>query len=155
MTSRRFRIVHSAGVALLAVIAAAGLYARSPAQSAPAVSANTAGEWHTYGGDLGSTRYSPLDQITRTNFNSLQVAWQFRTDSFGPRPELNFESTPLMAGGMIYCTVGSRRDVVALDAATGELLWTHREQEGARGDAAPRKLSGRGLAYWSDGSDSR
>ena len=155
MTSRRFRIVHSAGVALLAVIAAAGLYARSPAQSAPAVSGNTAGEWHTYGGDLGSTRYSPLDQITRTNFNSLQVAWQFRTDSFGPRPELNFESTPLMAGGMIYCTVGSRRDVVALDAATGELLWTHREQEGARGDAAPRKLSGRGLAYWSDGSDSR
>lgn len=155
MTSRRFRLVHSTGVALLAVMAAAGLYAHSSAQSAPAVAASSAGEWRTYGGDLASTRYSSLDQITRTNFNSLQVAWQFRTDSFGPRPEINFESTPLMAGGMIYCTVGSRRDVVALDAATGELLWTHREQEGARGDAAPRKLSGRGLAYWSDGSDSR
>lgn len=155
MTSRRFRLVHSAGVTLLAVMAVAGLYARSSAQSAPAVSASTAGEWRTYGGDLASTRYSSLDQITRTNFNSLQVAWQFRTDSFGPRPEINFESTPLMAGGIIYCTVGSRRDVVALDAATGELLWTHREQEGARGDAAPRKLSGRGLAYWSDGTDSR
>src|SRR5690348_12656869 len=127
MTSRQFRLVHSAGVTLLAVMAAAGLYARSSAQSAPAVSASAAGEWRTYGGDLASTRYAALDQINRTNFNSLQVAWRFKTDSFGPRPENNFESTPLMAGGVIYCTVGSRRDVVALEAATGELLWTHRE----------------------------
>ena len=45
--------------------------------------------------------------------------------------------------------------MVALDAATGELLWMHREDEGKRGEAAPRKLSGRGLAYWSDGREQR
>jgi quinoprotein glucose dehydrogenase len=51
----------------------------------------------------------------------------------------------------LYVTAGSRRAVVALDAETGEMLWMHSEHEGKRGDAAPRKLSGRGLAYWSDG----
>jgi len=45
------------------------------------------GEWRTYGGDLGSTRYSPLDQINAQNFNKLEVAWRFKTDSLGPRPE--------------------------------------------------------------------
>src|SRR6185436_9493866 len=96
------------------------------------------GEWRTYGGDLASTRYSPLDQINKDNFNKLEVAWRFKTDSFGPRPEINFEGTPLMANGVLYATVGTRRAVVALNPATGELLWTHREDEGARGDGAPR-----------------
>src|ERR1700726_2424381 len=113
------------------------------------------GEWPTYGADLGSTRYSALDQINATNFNKLQVAWRFKTDSLGPRPEYQFESTPLMINGVLYSTAGSRRAVVALDAGTGELLWMHSENEGARGAAAPRQLSGRGLAYWSDGRDSR
>jgi quinoprotein glucose dehydrogenase len=113
------------------------------------------GEWTTYGGDLASTRYSPLDQINKDNFNKLEVAWRFKTDSLGPRPEFNFQSTPLMAGGIIFSTAGTRRVVVALDAATGELLWMHSEQEGKRGEAAPRQLSGRGLAYWSDGRESR
>src|SRR6516162_3186664 len=111
------------------------------------------GEWRTYGGDLGNTRYAPLDQINKANFNTLEVAWRFKTDKLGPRPEFNYESTPLMVGGVIYVTAGSRRAVVALDAATGELLWMHGEREGARGEAAPRKLSGRGLAYWTDGRD--
>jgi quinoprotein glucose dehydrogenase len=114
------------------------------------------GEWRTYGGDLGNTRYAPLDQINKDNFNKLEVAWRFKTDALGPSPEYNYESTPLMVNGVVYCTAGSRRAVVALDAATGELLWMHSEREGARGESAPRKLSGRGLAYWSDGRyDSR
>src|SRR5438128_8564910 len=113
------------------------------------------GEWPTYGGDLGHTRYSPLDQIDATNFRSLEVAWRFKTDSLGPRPEYQFESTPLMIRGVLYSTAGSRRAVVALDAGTGELLWMHSENEGARGAAAPRQLSGRGLAYWTDGRDRR
>jgi quinoprotein glucose dehydrogenase len=112
-------------------------------------------EWRTYGADLASTRYSSLDQINAANFNTLQVAWRFRTDSLGPRSESNLEATPLMVGGVIYSVAGTRRAVVALDAATGELLWVHREDEGARGDAAPRRLSGRGLAYWSDGKTAR
>ena len=81
------------------------------------------GEWRYYGGDLGHTRYSPLDQINASNFNKLEVAWRFKTDNLGPRPEFQFESTPLMVGGVVYSTAGTRRAVVALDAATGELLW--------------------------------
>src|SRR5277367_1003683 len=113
------------------------------------------GEWRTYGGDLGNTHYSPLDQINAGNFNKLAVAWRFKTDNLGPRPEFNFEGTPLMVKGVIYSTAGTRRAVVALDAATGELLWVHGEHEGARGTAAPRQLSGRGLAYWTDGREER
>jgi quinoprotein glucose dehydrogenase len=105
-------------------------------------------EWPTYGGDLASTRYSPLDQITRDNFNKLEVAWRFKTDALGPRPEFNFEGTPLMVDGVVYSTAGTRRAVVALDAGTGEMLWMHSENEGKRGESAPRQLSGRGLSYW-------
>jgi quinoprotein glucose dehydrogenase len=55
----------------------------------------------------------------------------------------------------VYATAGTRRAVIALDAGTGELRWIHGEPEGARGAAAPRQLSGRGVAYWSDGKDER
>jgi quinoprotein glucose dehydrogenase len=113
------------------------------------------GEWSTYGGDLASRRYRPFDQINRENFKDLEVAWRFKTDALGPRPEFNFQSTPLMVNGVLYTTAGTRRAVVALDAASGEMLWMHREDEGKRGDAAPRKLSGRGLAYWTDGREER
>src|SRR5256712_2437341 len=113
------------------------------------------GEWRSYGADIGNTHYSPLDQINASNFNKLEVAWHFKTDNLGPRPEYQFEGTPLMANGVLYSTAGTRRAVIALDAATGELIWTHGEREGARGNAAPRQLSGRGLAYWSDGREER
>ena len=113
------------------------------------------GEWRTYGGDLGSTRYAPLDQINAGNFSKLQVAWRFKTDNLGPRPEFNYQSTPLMVNGSIYSTGGTRRAVFALDAATGELKWVHSVDEGKRGEAAPRQLSGRGLSYWTDGREER
>jgi quinoprotein glucose dehydrogenase len=113
------------------------------------------GEWTTYGGDVANTRYAPLDQINAGNFNKLEVAWRFKTENFGPRPEMNLESTPLMARGVLYSTVGTRRAIVAVDAATGELVWTHAEREGPRGESAPRQLSGRGLSYWSDGREER
>jgi quinoprotein glucose dehydrogenase len=113
------------------------------------------GEWTSYGADLGHTRYSALDQINASNFNTLEVAWRFKPDNLGPRPEFQFESTPLMVKGVVYTTAGSRRAVVALDAATGEMLWMHSENEGARGAAAPRQLSGRGLSYWTDGREQR
>ena len=82
------------------------------------------GEWRTYGGDLGSTRYAPLAQINGANFGNLQIAWRFKTDILGVRADFNLETTPLMIGGVLYATAGSRRDAVAVDAATGELLWT-------------------------------
>ena len=108
-------------------------------------------EWTTYGGDLASTRYSAADQIDAGNFSELEVAWRLKVHNFGPTPEYNFQSTPLMVGGVLYTTAGSRRAVVAADAATGELLWMHRLDEAERGAAAPRRLSGRGLAYRDDG----
>lgn len=113
------------------------------------------GEWSSYGGDPGHTRYSPLSQISAGNFGQLEIAWRFDTVPFGPRPEYQFESTPLMVNGVVYTTTGTRRDVAALDARTGELLWMHGEQEGARAAAAPRQLSGRGLSYWTDGRERR
>jgi quinoprotein glucose dehydrogenase len=118
-------------------------------------SGTTGGEWRTYGGDLGSTRYAPLDQINADNFNKLEIAWRFKTDNLGPLPEFEFQSTPLMVKGMLYSTGGTRRAVFALNAATGELKWVHSADEGKRGESAPRKLSGRGLSYWTDGRDER
>ena len=105
-------------------------------------SAAKVGEWRTYGADLASTRYSPLDQINASNFNNLEVAWRFKTDGLGPRPEFNLQATPLMVGGRLYATAGTRRAAVALDGATGEMLWMHSENEGPRGQNAPRQLSG-------------
>ena len=114
-----------------------------------------AGEWPTYGGDLASTRYSPLDQINATNFSKLQLAFRFKTENLGPRPEFQFQGTPLMVNGRLFTTAGTRRAAVALDATTGEMLWMHSINEGKRGEAAPRQLSGRGLSYWSDGKEER
>jgi quinoprotein glucose dehydrogenase len=113
------------------------------------------GEWRNYGGDLGSTRYAPLDQINAGNFSKLEIAWRFKTDYLGTRPEYQLEATPLMVRGVLYSTGGSRRAVVARDAATGELLWTHAEREGERASNAPRQLSGHGLAYWADTKEER
>ena len=115
------------------------------------------GEWPTYGGDLGHTRYSSLDQIDSSNFSELEVAWTFDAANFGPSPEYRYQSTPLMINGRVFTTAGSRRAVVSLDAKTGEILWMHSLDEGERGEYAPRQLSGRGLAYWvsEDGSEER
>jgi len=109
------------------------------------------GEWPHYTGDLKGFRYSPLDQIDASNFNELEVAWRFKTDNLGSRAEYKLEGTPLMVDGVLYTTAGTRRDAIALDAKTGELIWVYGLREGKRGAAAPRQLSGRGLSYWTDG----
>src|SRR5438067_2106757 len=109
------------------------------------------GDWPHYTADLRGTRYSPLDQINGTNFNQLEVAWRFKTDNLGPRPEYKLEGTPLAIKGVLYTTGGTRRSVVALDGKTGEVIWTHSLREGKRAAVAPRQLSGRGVSYWTDG----
>jgi quinoprotein glucose dehydrogenase len=113
------------------------------------------GEWPSYHGDNRNHHYSPLAQIDASNFSKLEVAWRLKTDNFGNRPEFKLEGTPLMVGGVLYTTAGTRRAVIAVDPGTGEVLWIHGEPEGARGAAAPRQLSGRGLSYWTDGKDQR
>jgi quinoprotein glucose dehydrogenase len=110
------------------------------------------GEWPMYTADLSGSKYSPLDQINATNFSKLEVAWRFKTDNLGPRPENKLEGTPIMVKGTVYATAGTRRAVVALDGRTGEMKWMYALDEGERATRwAPRQLSGRGLSYWTDG----
>jgi quinoprotein glucose dehydrogenase len=129
--------------------------ARSMAASAddqPSGQPSTAkGDWPWYFADPSGSFYSPQAQIDASNFNKLEVAWRFKTDMFGARPEYKLEGTPLEINGTIYTTAGSRRDVVALDAKTGELKWMYSLNEGARAANSPRQLSGHGVSYWTDG----
>ena len=109
----------------------------------------TKGEWHVYGGDSGSTRYSPLDQIDASNVKNLQVVWRWKAQNMGPAPQAAWEATPLMIGGKLYFTAGTGRTVVCADALTGETLWLYRGDDTAeRGAVRPNN---RGLSYWSDG----
>jgi len=139
-------------LASFAVVAAFGSIASSARLSGQSGLPSTRnGEWTHYTADVRGSRYSPLDQINASNFNRLEVAWRFKTDNLGTRPEFKLEGTPLMVKGVIYATGGTRRSVVALDGKSGELIWVHAEKEGARAVNAPRQLSGRGLSYWTDG----
>ena len=105
------------------LVALIGVAPRLGAQRSGAAPPSTQkGEWPHYTGDLRGSRYSPLDQINASNFNKLEVAWRFKPDNFGPRPEYNLEGTPLMINGVLYTTAGTRRAVVALDAKTGEFV---------------------------------
>jgi quinoprotein glucose dehydrogenase len=142
-----FRQILRVGAAACALATATSmLRSQSPAPNS---------EWRTWGGDLANMRYRDFDQINASNFGKLEVAWRFKTEHLGPRPEFNFETTPLMVNGVLYTTAGSRRAAVAIDAATGEEIWMHSEREGTRAERAPRTLSGRGLAYWTDGQEER
>ena len=109
------------------------------------------GDWTYYNADIKGSKYSPLDQINASNFGKLEIAWRFKTDMLGPRPEYKLEGTPVAVNGVLYTTGGTRRSVVALDGATGELIWAHSIREGRRAGVSPRQLSGRGVSYWTDG----
>jgi quinoprotein glucose dehydrogenase len=139
--SKIARCLSSVSIFIAVVASAVGLPQTRPGD----------GDWPTYNADLAGSRYRPLDQINASNFSDLEIAWHFKTDNLGTRPEYKLEGTPLVVNGVLYTTAGTRRSVIALDPATGELLWVHGEHEGERAAVAPRQLSGRGLAYWSDG----
>ena len=125
------------------------------ATAVPSAQTGTAnGEWRFYNGDSGSTRYAPFDQINKDTVKDLTIAWRWKAENFGPRPETNYQATPLMVDGVLYVTAGTQRDVVAIDAETGETLWVWRYNEGTRGEAAPRK-NHRGVSYWTDGTAER
>src|SRR5207253_2156565 len=81
------------------------------------------GEWRVYGGENGSTHYSPADQINRDNIKDLKVAWVWKSDSLLPNPQPGSETTPIMVNGVLYFTMDQRRIAIAADAATGETLW--------------------------------
>jgi len=107
-----------------------------------------AGQWRYLGGDAGHTRAAPdLTQITAANFSELEAAWIWRGDNFGNNVEYTFRSTPVFADGVLYTVAGQRRQVVAIDAGTGETLWTFREPQTMRYLRSPRTDFGKGVAY--------
>ncbi len=117
------------------------------------VRGNAPGEWRYWGGDAHSTRYSPLDQINASNFNTLQMAWQWNAGTFGP--DEYYRTTPLYANGRLFTVATTRRSVMAIDPETGETLWMYRLEEGIRWQKAPRQFAGRGPTYWTDGREER
>jgi glucose dehydrogenase len=85
------------------------------------------GEWRYIGGDAGHTRYSPLDQITPANFETLKEAWRFSPlDVVGP---MTARATPSYVGGKLLSVAGYRRHVVSIDPTNGKLLWNWVEPE--------------------------
>src|SRR5262245_5461857 len=152
MSRRIYRLVSAVTVLIAGLLSLT--IALSRPQSATQPSTKN-GDWPYYTADVKGSKYSPLDQINTSNFKDLEVAWRFKTDNLGTRPEYKLEGTPLVIKGIMYTTGGTRRAVFALRADTGELLWTHSEFEGARAVNSPRQLSGRGVSYWTDGKDER
>src|SRR5512143_889241 len=155
---RAGRVLGTAGTAiLLATAVGAALLVRatqsSAVQGTQLVRGNKPGEWRYWGGDAWSSRYSALDQINASNFNSLQVAWQWNAGAFGS--DEYYRTTPLYANGRLFTVATTRRVATAIDPDNGETLWMWRLDEGIRWQKAPRQFAGRGLAYWTDGREER
>ena len=117
------------------------------------------GEWRQYAGDVGATKYSPLDQINRDTVASLEIAWRrpaVDQSILDSAPDLSygggFSSTPLMVDGVLYGpnAVGL---VEAFDPGTGETIWVQEPMD--EGPAGYRGTVTRGVAYWTDGTDQR
>ena len=130
------------------------------AVSAPKAQRPAAGEWRYYSGDNGAKKYSPLDQINRSNVSQLRIAWrrpqvspEFRTANPRLRLSNNYRSTPIMVGGLLYATnaVGL---VEAFNPATGSTVWTQKSTEANEGNPG---LGGalRGVAHWGEGANAR
>ena len=110
---------------VVVVLAAGAMWMTArPAGQATGMPSTRNGDWTHYTADARGTKYAPLDQINASNFNKLEVAWRFKTDNLGTRPEFKLEGTPLAIKGVLYTTAGTRRSVVALDGRTGELIWS-------------------------------
>jgi quinoprotein glucose dehydrogenase len=130
----------------LLALALAGLLGSGAgaAQEGPAPRGTENGEWRYIGGDSAHTRYSPADQITAANFGDLEEAWVWDGASFDAA---SGRSTPVYANGILYTVAGPRRHVVALDPASGDLLWSYREPDTERYAYSMRKDYGKGIAY--------
>lgn len=111
--------------------------------------ANGNGDWPAITGGDAATRYSAVDQITASNFNTLKVAWEWNGEA-GPDVEIgdiNGRSLPIYVDGMLITTSGPRRTVVSLDPATGKTLWTFQEPSTPRLEYSMRSNHGKGVAY--------
>ena len=118
------------------------------------------GQWASYGGDDGSTKYAPLDQIDAGNVDQLEVAWTWASADnavLAQNRELSargFKGTPVMVDGVLYVRT-SLSIVAAIDAATGEQLWVRDVGSYDAGRPTNLGFNTRGVAHWSDGVESR
>ncbi|HEY8539065.1 MAG TPA: PQQ-binding-like beta-propeller repeat protein [Steroidobacteraceae bacterium] len=112
------------------------------------------GEWHSWRGDLGSTRYSSLDQIDATNAKKLTIAWRWKALPIKTGPDTNYQQTPIMVDGVLYVSTGVHQ-AAAIDPATGKTLWVFTPEPKDLPTGRPGNSSGRGLAYWTDGKEKR
>ncbi len=126
--------------------------------AAPAQYGAKDGQWRSYAGDSGSTKYSSLDLINKDNVKKLAIAWRRPSPDNDLRKKNPFlipfiyEATPLMVNGVLYvCT--SCCQIMALDPATGDVKWLY--DPGSHKDGMPTNLGfvTRGVAYWTDGKD--
>ena len=150
MAQRRWLRSCSTATALLLAV----LTLTAPRFAAAQSKADT--EWHHFGHDAANTKYSPLDQITPQNFNDLEIAWRWRSietevtrerENIRPGP---FKSVSLMIDGVVYLST-SFGQVAALDAGTGELVWSYDPQTYDRLDRpANMGWQHRGVSYWED-----
>lgn len=155
--TQRWTIRRSLGTtAVLAAVLVAALTRvgdSSASQGQALVRGNVPGEWRHWAADAWGTRYSALDQVNASNFDSLKVAWTWNAGAFGA--DEYYRTTPLYANGRLFTVATTRRVATAIDPETGETLWMWRLDEGIRWQKAPRQFAGRGLAYWTDGKEER
>ena len=147
--TRSFRLLFVLSVVASLAWLSTGLMGQNRAGAVPSLAA---GDWPHYTADMRGGKYSPLDQINAANFKTLEVAWRFKTDNLGPRPEFKLEGTPLMVNGVLYTTGGTRRSVVALDAQDRRADLGAQPARRARAPPS-RRASCRAAAssYWTDG----
>ncbi len=106
--------------------------------------------WRHFGGELNANRYAPLADINAGNVHRLSIAWRWRAANFGPAPEIRNVSMPIMHDGRLFFAAGATRNIIALDASSGQTLWMWRAREGERFEQAARKDSGKGLSFYRD-----
>lgn len=108
-------------------------------------------EWPHYGRDAGGSRWSPLQQIDKSNVSELRVAWQFRTGELGQDArhgnKLTFEATPVLWRGTLYLSTGFGA-AFAVDAASGRELWRFDSQ--VPRDMGFAEVTSRGVSVWED-----
>ena len=116
--------------------------------------------WPFVGSDQAHTKYSVAFEITAANVGELEIVWRWEPneaplEEYETRPG-PFQATPIMVDGVLYLSTMYTR-VAALDAETGEELWTFdpRAYEGGPIGAGPTGFKHRGIAYWSDTDDAR
>jgi len=127
--------------------------------SAAAQHGATDGNWTSYSGDQGSSRYAALDQINADNFKDLKVAWRWATVDSALEDKTQFRpyhlrATPLVIDGIAYMATGMSQ-IAAIDVASGETLWVHDPESYKRGPVTHSMFQHRGVEYWTDGSKER